>query len=187
MATYTSVGTGNWLDDATWSGSGTPGSGDHVIVLAGHTVNVAAPGGEAGSLLVDGGRILLPSQTLAVGGDCEIRAGGSITRVSIGTLTIGGDCKMRGNSNLQPSACTIARRLIVLGGRIFGSMTLAVSGTAELLDCAVMGTNASGGNRILAYGSKDLGSNINVAFYLARNRRAVSMLSRRAFQTGMAL
>ncbi len=39
-ATYTSVANGNWDADATWSGTGTPGAADTVVIEAGKTVTV---------------------------------------------------------------------------------------------------------------------------------------------------
>lgn len=40
--THTSVTSGNWNDASTWSPSGIPGSGDDVIITAGHTITVTA-------------------------------------------------------------------------------------------------------------------------------------------------
>lgn len=54
----------------------------------------------------------------------------------------------------------------------------AVGGSFKDIDC-------SGGNRLVAYGSKDLGGNSNIAFYGARGNRAVMMMNRRAYQTGL--
>src|SRR5262245_41269373 len=39
-ATFTSVASGNWNADATWSGSGTPGASDTVIIDGAFTVTV---------------------------------------------------------------------------------------------------------------------------------------------------
>ncbi len=39
---YTSVGSGNWNDDNTWSGAGIPVAGDAVTIQGGHTVTLTA-------------------------------------------------------------------------------------------------------------------------------------------------
>jgi len=41
-ATVTSAGTGNWNTGGTWVGATVPGSGDDVVIAAGHTVTVNA-------------------------------------------------------------------------------------------------------------------------------------------------
>ena len=42
MATFNSAGSGNANDDATWTESGQPASGDHCIIASGHTVTLTA-------------------------------------------------------------------------------------------------------------------------------------------------
>ena len=58
---YTSVATGNWNDDNTWSGVGTPNAGDIVTVATGHTVTITALSACA-NLTING-----PAGILAIG------------------------------------------------------------------------------------------------------------------------
>ncbi|HEX2935822.1 MAG TPA: HYR domain-containing protein, partial [Bacteroidales bacterium] len=59
-ATYTSEQTGNWNDDATWSGTGIPGAGDNVIIISPHTITVNINNATCRNITVDfGGDLIL--------------------------------------------------------------------------------------------------------------------------------
>lgn len=70
---YTSVATGNWNADATWSGTGTPIAGDVVIIANGHTVTVTASAA-CNSLTFSGA-----SATLSVSSSFTLAVAGAIT------------------------------------------------------------------------------------------------------------
>ncbi len=76
----------------------------------------------------------------------------------------------------------------LLGMTVFvdnGLLVVTLSQVGLAVGGSILGIDASGGERIVAYGSKDLGTNSNIDFYLARGKRAMMMLNRRAYQTGM--
>ena len=99
-ATYTSVATGNWNADATWSGTGTPGAGDIVNIASGHTITVTTNAactsitftGTSGALAVNSGITLTVSgavirNSLTTGNTASTISGAGI--LSCGSLTVG--------------------------------------------------------------------------------------------------
>ncbi|MFZ4704656.1 MAG: beta strand repeat-containing protein, partial [Bacteroidales bacterium] len=72
-ATYTSVASGNWNADATWSGTGTPVAGDIVNIANGHTITVTANAACA-SITFTGA-----AATLTVNNTFTLTASGSLT------------------------------------------------------------------------------------------------------------
>ncbi len=63
-ATYTSVASGNWNADATWSGTGIPGAGDVVVIEDGRTVTVNISNAACNTLSIGNGGLFAGSGTL---------------------------------------------------------------------------------------------------------------------------
>ncbi len=83
---YTSVASGSWNDDNTWTGTGVPVAGDVVTILAAHTVTVAA--NEACASLTVTGAINIGNFTLDISTD--LSGNGTLTMGS-GTLNVADD------------------------------------------------------------------------------------------------
>lgn len=73
QTTYTSVTSGNWNSDATWSGTGTPVAGDVVNIANGHTVTVTA-NAAAASVTFTGA-----NATLSVNSGFSLTVSGSVS------------------------------------------------------------------------------------------------------------
>jgi hypothetical protein len=98
---YTSVASGNWNSDATWSGTGIPVAGSIVTINGGFTVTVSADaacttlniggtttGTGAGTLVFNSGTTLTVSGNVTMG--FSFSRTGTLTMTSGGTLAIGG-------------------------------------------------------------------------------------------------
>src|SRR4051812_32498940 len=89
------TGGGNWSSTATWSGGVVPTAADDVTIANGDTVTVDTAAG-ALSLTVGQGvsgilnYIAAVANTLTVGGNVTVAAGGSILAPSTGTITTNG-------------------------------------------------------------------------------------------------
>jgi len=89
-AAYTSSGSGDWSNVATWGGGGFPGVGDTATIQAGHTVTIdgdisvgTSPGGDYTYDLDISGKLYWPSNpagdwTFTVYSSVRVNAGGSI-------------------------------------------------------------------------------------------------------------
>ncbi len=186
MATITSAASGLYSDGSTWSGGTVPGQLDDVILAGGYRVTVTGENGEAKTLVIQNGILRISETNMVIGADCRVGANGQITRNGgTGALVVGGDFTMRpGDGACDPAVLEVGGRTQVRG-RAVTVTTLTAGGPAVVLGGSVQNTDASGGNRLVAYGSQNLGGNTNVDFYLARGARALLMPSRRAVLTGM--
>ena len=186
MATYISNQVDGWSTEAMWTPNGRPVSGDSVTLI--HTVLINTADEAAGRIIVsDGGAINFVSYdyALAVDDDVIITGSGTLTGVN-GALTVGGRFAAYQGSGLL----TIATSWTIVGnfsavGRRLSLGPLTVSGQAVVVGGSVTDIDASGGNRLAAYGSADGGGNTNVHFCTARGKRAMLLLNRRAYQTGL--
>lgn len=188
-ATYTSIANGAWMNPAVWSPAGPPGDTDHAIIQD-YRIDVTPAGVPvAGSLEIKSGMLYLTSIPLTItrdvrfGPDAQMNYQAPLTGE---VLAVGGDCYINcSRYSLKFGRLTVAGRL--RGCRVWvGSSVITLVNPGMFVGGALYAINASGGNRIVAHGCINRGFNTNVDFYLARNRRPVSMLSRRAFWTGMA-
>ncbi len=170
---YTSTGTGDWNNAATWSPSGVPGAGDNVTILATHTITLTAdaacnnltitvPNGllQAGSFTLQINGILAATGTSAPGNIISTSGGGIVKFVGAGRALFGTwgpfginwRCEVALN-NGQTGTSGSATHL-------FGYLKIS-SGT---FDCSgELRINASGGN---GAGSIDISSG---ATLIARN------------------
>ena len=80
MAAYTTSGSGNWNDAATWGGGGYPTTGDTATIATGHTVTI-------------------PVSTTSTSGAVTFN-NGTGKLVVIGTWNLGGDVTMGGGTNI---------------------------------------------------------------------------------------
>jgi hypothetical protein len=80
MAAYTTSGSGNWNDNATWGGGGYPTTGDTATIATGHTVTI-------------------PVSTTSTSGAVTFN-NGTGKLVVIGTWNLGGDVTMGGGTNI---------------------------------------------------------------------------------------
>lgn len=87
---YTSAGSGDWGNAATWSPSGIPNAADTVVIAAGHTVTVTAAQDALGVTVNGTGTLTVTSATLSVG------ATGMLVNAS-GTVNNNGTVALTGN------------------------------------------------------------------------------------------
>ena len=120
QVTKTSTGSASWGIASTWSPSGVPAAGDHVVIAAGHTVTLTANVSTTGNLTVNG--------TLNRG--TRNMTAGSLSGASTGVITSTGGSLTVGSNN---SPTTYA-------GKISGSTN------ARILDKRGTGTLTLTGN-----------------------------------------
>jgi hypothetical protein len=97
--TKTSTGSGSWGTSTLWTPAGVPAAGDHVIIAAGHTVNV--------------------NSNFSIT-DVTVNAGGTLTFTSGRTLTMSGHLTVNGTVTMNGGNITFAagRNFIIgAGGR----------------------------------------------------------------------
>ena len=108
---YISVASGNWNDDATWSGSGIPTSTDVVQIRGGFTVYVNTTNAVCGSLKVGGDNANNNTGTLNFA-----TSGNPVLKIS-GNLQIGGDGNsVRRGTVIFQSGATLTATSVILGG-----------------------------------------------------------------------
>ncbi len=83
----TSTGSGSWGTSSLWSPSGVPAAGDHVIIAAGHTINV--------------------NSNFSIT-DVTVNAGGTLTFTSGRTLTMSGHLTVNGTVTMNGGNITFA-------------------------------------------------------------------------------
>ncbi|HSF88808.1 MAG TPA: hypothetical protein VLA46_05275, partial [Saprospiraceae bacterium] len=107
---YISIASGNWNDDATWSGSGIPGPADVVQIRGGFTVFVNTTTAVCGSLKVGGDNANNNTGTLnfATSGNPQLKISGN--------LQIGGDgSTVRRGTVIFQSGATLITTGVILG------------------------------------------------------------------------
>lgn len=185
MATRTSVATGVYSADGTWDGVA-PTSEDDVIIDGGYTVTLSGGAGAAASLFVKYGTLTISTQTLTVGGNCTVGANGAVTKLGSATLNVGGDLNvLAGSGDFASGFAITVDGSVLIKGRSLRITYCRVRGRAEVLGGSIINTDASSDKRLVAYGSKNLGGNTHVDFYMARGRRRLLTLNRRTYQTGL--
>lgn len=192
MATYVSAADGYWDAAATWTPQVVPVAGDVVTLL--HSVrNGNAVNNACKDLTIESGGELYMyrDKIVAVSGDLILRRGGSL-RTRTGDIMVGGNFRAFTGAEIYSTLGTTTLAVVgifkLLGMTVFvdnGLLVVTLSQVGLAVGGSILGIDASGGERIVAYGSKDLGTNSNIDFYLARGKRAMMMLNRRAYQTGM--
>jgi hypothetical protein len=147
---YTSVASGNWNSDATWSGTGIPVAGDIVNIANGHTITVTAdaactsitfPAGNTSNSTV----ILSSGVTLAVSGNITIPRAGSIggtnyvntVAVGAGTLNVGGNLAFTTGGTAMRHQVTISSGTATVTGNVVGS-TGNTSGTISFSGAGIL-------------------------------------------------
>ncbi|MGL2992754.1 T9SS sorting signal type C domain-containing protein [Flavobacterium sp. TSSA_36] len=145
---YTSVGSGNWNSDTTWSGSGVPGVGDVVNIANGHTVKVTAnqssrsitiKGGDkqtelkidvTGSLIVTEGVVIEASIKKNATNNLEVGAG-SLTAGSI-TFVETSDIDRRSTLMLSSGTITVSGSIDLSSNNINNIIVFSDSGTLNI-------------------------------------------------------
>ncbi len=108
---YISVASGNWNDDATWSGTGIPTSSDVVQIRGGFTVYVNITNAVCASLKVGGDNANNNTGTLNFA-----TSGNPVLKIS-GNLQIGGDGNsVRRGTVIFQSGATLTATSVILGG-----------------------------------------------------------------------
>jgi hypothetical protein len=70
--TYTSIASGNWDVDATWSGSGVPNAGDTVFIEGGKTVTINIPNASCSTLGIGSGGLFAGNGILIFSSDSQL-------------------------------------------------------------------------------------------------------------------
>ncbi|MFZ5531380.1 MAG: DUF6701 domain-containing protein [Pseudomonadota bacterium] len=155
-ATCTSIASGNWNNNATWSCNKTPGAGDTVVIKNPYTVNLngdrsaASLTIDAGGTLVDGGNNLTVSGNVVINGTYDgtgndgklIMTGNGSTLSGTGTVKDIGRIQVDANVTI-PAGSNLNLTLkseIRVGNN--AAATLTIDGT-------VTGTAQTNGNRII--------------------------------------
>ena len=75
-----STGSGNWNNNGSWSPSGTPGAGDNVTIVSGHTITMNTTSASCNNLTINGTLQMgnnTTSRTLTVGNDVYVSSMGT--------------------------------------------------------------------------------------------------------------
>jgi hypothetical protein len=121
--TYTSVATGNWDADATWSGSGIPSDGDTAIIEGGKTVTINITNASCSKLDIGSGGVLAGNGALIFSADSQLSVSGEMT---IGSPFNTGTINMNSGGNFICGSW-------ILGSPGAGSFTYG-SGTVKFTD-----------------------------------------------------
>lgn len=126
QTTRTSTGTGPWSNAATWSPSGVPGSGDNVVIQAGHTVTL-------------GSNTTIGTGSLTVNGTLD-RANrsftaGSLSGASTGVITATSQNLTVGSNNASTTYAGKISGTMTTGSalRKTGSGTLTLTGQSDFV------------------------------------------------------
>jgi len=132
---YTSVATGNWNSDATWSGTGIPGAGDVVIIDSGNTVSTNGNRTCAG-ISINGTLSMANNNVLTVNGD--------VSGTGIWTATSSSrNISLTGNWSFNPTA--ISSGTVTFTGSNAQTFTGSISSTGS----GVLVINKSGNSATL--------------------------------------
>jgi len=159
MTTYTSIAEAPWPAEEAWSPVGVPGAEDHVIIQD-YKITVGFAPCVAGSLEVKSGQLYLNNQYLTVGGNCifhpDAIVGYAGPTVDEG-LNVGGDCYIRQSNNaLAFGGLVVSGRLRGIAAKITNTV-VTLSQPGLMVGGALFGVDASGGERVMAYGCDDNG------------------------------
>ena len=112
---FTNTQSGNWDNAATWGGSGTPGAGDDVVIIAGTTVTVNTGLAASHDITINAGGTLSfnAGMLLEVNGnyinDGTLLAGtGNISFTGLGSSTISGSAASAFNNIIINKGSTIS-------------------------------------------------------------------------------
>jgi hypothetical protein len=154
---YTSIASGNWNSDATWSGTGIPVAGDIVNISGGVTVTVTANAACASITFVAGtvsNTLSINSAiTLAVSGNITIPRGSSPSintlAVGAGILTVGGNLAFTDGGVSNRHQMTISTGTATITGSVTqvgssGSATISFTGAGLLRLGGAFLTSATG-------------------------------------------
>lgn len=123
-ATYTAVASGNWSADATWSGTGIPGSGDAVVIENGKTITVNIANAACSSMDLGTGGLFDASCTLTFNTGSQLTVGGA---VQVGSLIPAGHIDMSNGGTFISSSWSVTN-----GSFIYGTGTVKFSGSFTL-------------------------------------------------------
>jgi fibronectin-binding autotransporter adhesin len=145
---YTSIATGPWNADATWSGTGFPVAGDVVTIANTHNVSVSAAAAACTTLTInDGGTLTLAGFAITVSGTTTVGGGtsGTVTTLTsgAGTKTFTGPVIINANATWNLSGQNPATGFgggITMNGTTFnnGTGATAFSATQSLLGASPM-------------------------------------------------
>jgi hypothetical protein len=152
--TYTSVASGNWDADATWSGSGIPGDGDTATIEGGKTVTINITNASCSKLNIGSGGLLAGNGILIFSADSQLSVNGEMT---IGSSFNTGTINMSGGGNFICGSW-------VLGSPGAGSFIYG-SGTVKFTDSFILpddGNFTSFNNLEILSGTTSLGNSTTV-------------------------
>ncbi len=173
-AWYNSVGPGNWINDASWSGTGYPVNGDGVGIQSGHVIThdgdltwtssqISVESG--GKLIVNGDLTISNSANLYIkaGGILEVTGNVYIqnTSLSIGDnsqVIIGSNFSVAKDLNVAPSAYVAVGSSLIVGGNLNNNGEVVVE---EDLDVTGQTNNNTSQTILDVGGSLNSGGNLN--------------------------
>lgn len=126
-ATFTSVASGNWNADATWSGTGIPGAGDAVVIEDGRTVTVNISNAACSALDIGSGGLFAGAGTLAFAAASQLTVGGVMT---IGSLFNAGTVDMTNGGTFISGSWSVG--FIGAGHFTYGTGTVKFTNTFSL-------------------------------------------------------
>jgi hypothetical protein len=150
QSTYTSVQSGNWNDDATWSGTGTPQAGDNVTIAGEHKITVTA-NATCASITFQG---LAAANSLAA----EIIVNNTFTLAVSASITVDSkvsftnNCIISGAGNLNVASVTIGQAALS-----------PTSARSTAITSSIANFNVSGN---LVLNGRGTSPNLNTAYFL---------------------
>jgi len=162
-ATYTSVASGNWNADATWSGTGTPVAGDIVNIVGGFNVTLTADAACASITFTTttATSLTLGTYKLDVSGAITIpRSGSGFNQIIVGAGTLNaGSIAFTSGGGTNRHQITISTGTVTVTGDITtdnsgASATIIFTGAGTLnAGVGIMTTTTSGGTLTTISGS----------------------------------
>jgi hypothetical protein len=125
--TYTSVASGNWDDDAIWSGSGIPGAGDDVIIEAGEAVTVNNLNAVCSTLNIGTGGLFAGDGILVFSSGSQLTVNGVVT---IGSLFNSGAINMSSGGTFISGSWVLG--FVGAGSFTYGTGTVKFASTFTL-------------------------------------------------------